>query len=94
MSVIRDDLDNIRIVGVAFGGAFFVAAFIFFVQAWFLASQQEDEASKYSTPMSLREYQHDQAEKLTGYGWVDREKNTVRIPIDTAKKAVVKQLNR
>ena len=94
MTVIRNDVDTVPIVGVAFAGAFFVAAFILFVQAWFYSVQQQDDASKASKPVSLERYEAIQAKKLNTYGWVDKTTNKVRIPIQDAKKAVVSQLNR
>ena len=92
MTVIRNDVDSVRIVGVAFAGAFFVAAFILFVQAWFYSMQQADDSRKGTKPVSLQRYEAEQAEKLGGYGWVNREQQKVRIPIEQAKKAVVSQL--
>lgn len=78
MTVIRDDVDATRIVGVAFASAFFVAAFILFVQAWYYSMQQEDDARKVGKPASLTAYEQEQAKKLTS--------------IDAAKKSVVGQL--
>ena len=94
MTVIRDDFDTVRIVGVAFAGAFFVAAFILFVQAWFYSIQHEDDARKGTKPLAVQRYEAEQAKKLGSYGWVDRNKQKVRIPIETAKKAVVSQLHK
>ncbi|MEO1334688.1 MAG: hypothetical protein AAFV29_03555 [Myxococcota bacterium] len=90
--MIRNDIDTTRIVGVAFAGAFFVAAFILFVQAWFYSAQQDDTARKTTKALSLQQYEAEQTEKLTSYGWVNREQQKVRIPIEAAKKAVVSQL--
>ncbi len=94
MTVIRDDVDTTRIVGVAFAGAFFVAAFILFVQAWFYSIQRDDDARKGTKPLSVQQYEARQAEKLTTYGWVNRDQQKVRIPIESAKKAVLSQLHK
>ena len=92
MTVIRNDFDTIRILGVSFAGAFFVAAFILFVTAWFFSMQHEDDARKATKPLSLQKYQAAEATKLGSYGWVDQQAGKVRIPIDVAKKAVVSQM--
>ena len=94
MTVIRDDLDSTRVVGVAFAGAFFVAAFILFVQAWFYSVQRDDDARKGTKPMAVQKYEAEQAKTLGSYGWVNREQQKVHIPIETAKKAVVSQLHK
>ncbi len=42
-------------------------------------------------PAMLREYRAEQHRKLTTYGWVDREKGIVRIPIDRAKALLLER---
>lgn len=42
-------------------------------------------------PAMLEEYEAEQARKLTTYGWVDREKGIVRIPIDRAKALLLER---
>ncbi len=76
----RDDIDTAQIVTVAFGGAFFIAAFILFVQAWFFSVQYEDDASKQTKPLARVRYEQEQEAKLQD-------------TIATAKNAVVTQLH-
>ena len=42
-------------------------------------------------PVALREHRATEASTLSGYGWVDRNAGTVRIPIDRAKTLVLER---
>lgn len=42
-------------------------------------------------PATLEEYRAEQERKLATYGWVDREKGIVRIPIERAKTLILER---
>lgn len=42
-------------------------------------------------PATLEEYRAEQERKLMTYGWVDREKGIVRIPIERAKELILER---
>lgn len=93
MTVMKDDIDNTRVIGIAATGAFLVAALVYGLYAIYLKMDMDREQSYYSVPMKLRDYKSEQATQLNGYGWVDQGK-TVRIPIDRAMELTLRDINK
>jgi hypothetical protein len=61
---------------------------------WFTALNRGELLTDGKTPeQKLQELQADDRMTLSSYGWVDRTKGTVRIPIDRAMSLVVAERN-
>lgn len=93
MTVIRDDVDNAKIITVGLTTTFFIVALILFVQAFYLRYNTKHEAAKRRPPRSLVNYESEQKTKLNDYAWVNRDEGKVRIPIDRAMKATLAELS-
>lgn len=93
MTAIRDDLDNSAVIGVGISLTFIVVFLFLILQAWYASLNDAETARKSAPPASLANYKAEQAEKLTGYGWVDQDKGQVRIPVERAKALTLKTLS-
>lgn len=89
-----DDLNTpmILLVGVIFAVLVFVV--IFFLQGLFYRMQHTEQQSKViaEQPQELGQLRADQQAKLNSYGWIDRQKGVVSIPIDRAMELELKRL--
>ena len=54
---------------------------------------EEDAARAAERPKALADLQNENAQKLGTYGWVDKAKGTVQIPIDRAMELAIAELN-
>jgi len=84
-----------RQVAVAAGLA--VGLFLIFVAVlllWYVPEQTHavDRAYREARKAGLDAVRSSQRELVTSYGWVDREKGIVRIPVDRAMGLVVREL--
>lgn len=90
-----DDL-NTTMIGIA-GLLSCILTFvtIYFSQALFFSTDHEIEAEKVALqgPTPADEILHQQRERLASFGWVDREKETVAIPIKQAMESVVREMS-
>jgi len=61
------------------------------VQGWFLDEVHQETARKWDdTPIRwLADLREGQQQKINSYRWVDRQKQTVAIPIDEAMKLLI-----
>lgn len=94
MAVERDDIDNVRVIGVGVIGALVVTALILFVQALFLRMERVDAESKQSTPIALQDYRSEQETQLSKYEWANQDQGTVRIPLDRAMQLTLHDLHK
>lgn len=87
------DIRNGLIVlsGIAF--TLVVAVLIIFVRDYFFVVRNETVTRQQLVPGNpkLEELRTQEEATLGSYGWVDREKGTVRIPIDRAMELVVRE---
>ena len=81
----------IAIAGIV--GAILTFALIVALSALFLQAQSVETYHKSvrQTPAELRRLRSNQIEKLNGYGWVDREKGIVSVPIERAMELLVEE---
>ena len=95
MTAIRYDFNNGLIVAVGLAGTCIVVALVILVQAWFYKMESESYArNNAGVPLELSDYRAEEAAKLGGYAWKDRENNLVKIPLDKAKASVLKEYAR
>ncbi len=95
MTAIRYDFNNGMIMAIGLVGIALVLAIVFVVQGWFWHMEEKSfQQQNGGVPLQVQQYKTEQAEKLSTYGWVDREKNQVRIPLERAKYTVLKEMVR
>lgn len=81
------------LVGVV--GVFLLVIIVVWLQAMFNKELQDERLAKQVKPRvaSLDEFRARQDAKLRSYGWVDRERGTVFIPIERAMEITVRELS-
>lgn len=90
----HDDVDVSKIAMYTVVGALLVVVTILGVHVLYAnLAQAEDYTKRVSqTPRMLRDYRAEQESKLHGYRWVDRNAQTVAIPIGRAMQLVTREL--
>jgi hypothetical protein len=90
-----NDLNPVKIAQVGFLGALVTFVLILALQVlYYSAVNQETEQKVIQSPTTDSDtLLAEQAVKLTRYGWIDREKQQVTIPIDRAMQVVVNELS-
>ncbi|MCU0232152.1 MAG: hypothetical protein MUC67_12400 [Acidobacteria bacterium] len=79
---------------VAIVGTLILVLIIVGLQALFYHVENDAYAQVYSEPnLDLKMVRAQQLELLNSYGWIDREKGVVRVPIDRAMEMVVADPN-
>ena len=91
----HNDLNSAKIAWVGFLGALVTFIVILAMQVlYYSAVVQETEQKVIQAPTTQSDtLLAEQAVKLTRYGWIDREKQQVTIPIDRAMELVVNDLS-
>ena len=91
----HNDLNSAKIALVGFLGALLTFIVILAMQVlYYSAVVQETEQKVIQAPTTQSDtLLAEQAVKLTRYGWIDREKQQVTIPIDRAMELVVNDLS-
>jgi hypothetical protein len=91
----HNDLNSVKIAWVGFLGALVTLIVILAMQVlYYSAVVQETEQKVVQSPTTDSDtLLAEQAVKLTRYGWIDREKQQVTIPIDRAMELVVNDLS-
>ena len=91
----HNDLNSVKIAWVGFLGALMTFEIILAMQVlYYAAVVQETEQKVVQAPTTDSDtLLAEQAVKLTRYGWIDREKQQVTIPIDRAMELVVNDLS-
>ena len=91
----HNDLNPVKIAWVGFLGALVTFVVILAMQVlYYSAVDQETEQKVIQAPTTQSDTMlAEQAVKLTRYGWIDREKQQVTIPIDRAMEVVVNELS-
>lgn len=88
-----DDMNN-RVIGViGFVGCAITLALVFFFQALYYGYRDDIEARLADRGPDAPEIvvQREQQAKLAEYGWVDRDKKIVALPIDKAMELVIQE---
>ena len=87
----RQEVNIAAILVIGAVAGFLVIVLIIGAQGWFLQEVHDETAAKWEdTPVSwLANLRAGQREKINSYRWVDRQKQTVAIPIDEAMKLLV-----
>lgn len=81
-----NDIDAFTIGAVTVTGSFLVAAIIFAVQGLDSTMQRREMEVKGRDRVELEAYKKEQADKLAGYRWVDKDAGVAGIPLADAKK--------
>lgn len=91
----HNDLNPVNIACVGFLGALVTLVIILALQVLYYATvARETEQKLIQAPTTESDtLLAEQAVKLTRYGWLDREKQQVTIPIDRAMELVVNELS-
>jgi len=91
----HNDLNSVKIAWVGVLGAVVTFEIILAMQVlYYSAVVQETEQKVVQAPTTDSDtLLAEQAVKLTRYGWIDREKQQVTIPIDRAMELVVNDLS-
>jgi hypothetical protein len=91
----HNDLNSVKIAWVGFLGALMTFEIILAMQVlYYSAVVHETEQKVVQAPTTDSDtLLAEQAVKLTRYGWIDREKQQVTIPIDRAMELVVNDLS-
>jgi hypothetical protein len=91
----HNDLNPVKIAWVGFLGALVTFVIILALQVlYYSAANQQTEEKVIQSPTTQSDtLLAEQAVKLTRYGWIDRAKQQVTIPIDRAMEVVVKELS-
>lgn len=94
MSVQKDDVDSQSLAIVGLFGAIAVFVLIVGVQVLFYRFEKSDMIKKVEAVgyADLQTMQNEHRTALSGYKWVDRQKETVAIPIERAMDLVVRDL--
>jgi hypothetical protein len=82
-------IDHILVIGAVAG--FILLVLVIGVQGWFLDELHQETARKWDdTPIQwLADLRAGQQQKIGSYRWVDRQKQTVAIPIEEAMKLLI-----
>jgi hypothetical protein len=91
----HNDLNSVKIAWVGFLGALVTFIVILAMQVLYYSTVvQETEQKVVQSPTTQSDtLLAEQAVKLTRYGWIDRQKQQVTIPIDRAMELVVNDLS-
>ncbi|HEY8668726.1 MAG TPA: hypothetical protein VIL86_18915 [Tepidisphaeraceae bacterium] len=83
------NIARILVIGAVAG--FLLIVLVIGVQGWFLQEVHQETAAKWDdTPVRwLANLRAGQLEKINSYRWVDRQHQTVAIPIDEAMKLLL-----
>jgi hypothetical protein len=90
----QDEVRATPILMVGIVSVILFAAGVFAISAWFTHLENDEADVKARQPVmppDLRSARDRQEMDLVTYGWVDREKGIVRLPIDRAMELVVKE---
>ncbi len=90
-----DDLNVTAIAIATFVGAVLTFAAILGIQVLYyaVANRQHEQKVIAAPTIDSDTVITEQEVKLTRYGWIDREKNQVAIPIERAMEVVVRELS-
>jgi hypothetical protein len=82
-------IDHVLVIGAVAG--FILIVLVIGVQGWFLDEVHQETARKWdNTPVQwLADLRAGQQQKIGSYRWLDRQKQTVAIPIDAAMKLLI-----
>lgn len=91
----HNDLNTLKIAAVGLLGALITLAVVLALQVlYYSAANEQFERKVIQAPTTQSDHWlTEQAAKLTTYGWIDRQKNKVMIPIDRAMELVVKEVS-
>lgn len=91
----HNDVNPLKIAWVGFLGALVTFVLILALEVlYYSAVNQETEQKVIQAPTTESDTMlAEQAVKLTRYGWIDRDKQQVTIPIDRAMELVVNDLS-
>jgi hypothetical protein len=88
------DTNNFLIVGSTGLGVLILVVILIWLRSWFFAGRNEAVQKlvlSVENPVLLELVEHEEI-RLTTYGWVDKEKGVVRIPIDRAMTLLVEEV--
>lgn len=94
MAASKDQLDVGRMFVIGVGGVIFTYAVVVAIQGLYYARLDVERQEKVlDVPYTEAiEAKAKGAEHLSGFGWIDREAETVHIPIEDAKAAYLESL--
>ncbi len=95
MAALEDKVNTgtLLIIGVVGSVITFLIVMVLRVSYYNMVDSMQAERGNAGMNLEERnEIRAEQREALESYGWVDREAGTVRIPIEDAKKLVLKDL--
>jgi hypothetical protein len=90
----EDKIDTPRLVTIGIAGAFLVVATVYGAQvvAYRTAESLHEQHDLAKPVRALSAYQTEQQEKLNRYGWVNKDTQSVAIPIQEAMQLTVRDL--
>ena len=90
----KENIDTQQIATVGLFGIIVTFVLICGAQVLYYRIEKSDEYSKFVAPgyAALKTLQTEQRQALADYKWVDRQKETVTIPIERAMDLVVRDL--
>lgn len=93
MSETKSDVHSLIIVLCGIGFTVVVMALLIWLHSWFYVVRDDVmQARVYSVrDPRLQELRDTETKELTTYGWVDKDKGIVRIPIDRAMDLLVRE---
>ena len=96
MTAAKEDLNTPLIVVIGVVSAVVTFVLIVLLQAWFNSQEAAEYHRKVVAPKSeeLSRVVAEQQSQLQQYGWVDRERGIVTIPIERAMELVVSEAGR
>lgn len=88
----HQDTNNLLIIGSGIVGMILFVIAVMWLRSYFFVVRNEVEEKQVLTVSNpkLEELRTREQEELTTYGWVDKEKGTVRIPIERAMELVAR----
>lgn len=91
MSASQDSVNVGLLATLGIGGLVFTYAVVLALQWLYLHGQQREQAEKVlAVPNQAKiELVQQGQERLSGYGWVDRENGLVHIPIEEAQRRLL-----
>ncbi len=94
-TVEKDNVDSQSVAIIGIFGAVLAFVLIVGVQVLYYKMEKTDQEKKVVAPgwVSLKEMVVEQRAGIANYRWVDRDKDTVTIPIERAMELVVRDLN-
>lgn len=90
----KENVDAARIATIGFVCILIAFVIICAAQVLYYRVERSDEYNKFVVPgySALKTLQTEQRQALADYKWVDRQKETVTIPIERAMDLVVRDL--